>query len=325
VKSSHFMKQLLLLSVGILLCYGLYKFTKITIDEMLQRLFALPYHYISAFVVLNFIYHYVRSQRWGYLSRLMYPSLSFSRGFYICHQLMSLGTLFLSASGSGVLLRMIAQKIEGGVSLKGVAAILVLESLLSLMILALMTTGIIAYYAGNLGMSSAFLISLVTCISAMTFMVLWHKQLIDHLASLCRHFAALSGRLRLLIHAGSRDGQSAIHRADFLNLSLLSIVIYFIPPIYYYTFILALDINISLLQLVVIFPLVYLAGYLSFTPFGIGVREVGNAGALLALGVPNDEALLFAVAIRVFGDMSNIGLALSGYLIWLKLRNWQSG
>ena len=94
----------------------------------------------------------------------------------------------------------------------------------------------------------------------------------------------------------------------------LAVLIYVTPPIYYFFLSSALNIDLELGKIFLVFPVVYVSSILSFTPAGIGIKEAGNSGALMILGVPAPEAVIFSLAIRAFGDGAQLILSAIAYL-----------
>ncbi len=76
-------------------------------------------------------------------------------------------------------------------------------------------------------------------------------------------------------------------------------------------------IQFSFLQGFFFIPFIQLVSMLNLTPGGLGLVEMGSYGALLAMGVPESQIMIFVIGQRFLASFFTIGLALVNHLIFL--------
>jgi uncharacterized protein (TIRG00374 family) len=96
-----------------------------------------------------------------------------------------------------------------------------------------------------------------------------------------------------------------------------SLVKYFLLALRFYFTGLAFGVKFSFLQGFFFIPFIQLVSMLNLTPGGLGLVEMGSYGALMAMGVPESETMVFVIGQRVLASSFTIGLALINHLIFL--------
>ena len=90
----------------------------------------------------------------------------------------------------------------------------------------------------------------------------------------------------------------------------------------------AFGIQFSFLQGFFFIPFIQLVSILNLTPGGLGLVEMGSYGALLAMGVPESQIMVFVIGQRFLASFFTIGLALVNHLVFLagvRLREGEAG
>ncbi len=89
----------------------------------------------------------------------------------------------------------------------------------------------------------------------------------------------------------------------------------------------ALGVPFSFVQSFFFIPFIQLSGFVSFTPGGLGVVEAGTYGALLLMGIPKSQILLFVFGQRILLMLTLLCLFLLSHLFYifqLKMRREES-
>lgn len=79
------------------------------------------------------------------------------------------------------------------------------------------------------------------------------------------------------------------------------------------TLVLALDLEMSPLLFVLLFPIAHIVGNASFI---IGIADLNVVGVFILFGVTLDDAILFAIATRLFQTAISFTLSVGAYLLY---------
>ena len=81
--------------------------------------------------------------------------------------------------------------------------------------------------------------------------------------------------------------------------------------------------QVSRAEALAVFSIVGLLSVLPVTPGGVGLVEVGLAGALVAAGAPDAEAVAAALAFRAMSFLLPVPLGAVAYLVWRRTARWK--
>jgi len=94
---------------------------------------------------------------------------------------------------------------------------------------------------------------------------------------------------------------------NFIKYIFLSLRFYFIGQ--------ALGIQFPLVESFLFLPLIQLSGLVNVTPAGLGVVEMGTYGALLLMGIPRSQILIFVIGQRVLLSLMLLSLLVLNHFI----------
>ncbi len=85
----------------------------------------------------------------------------------------------------------------------------------------------------------------------------------------------------------------------------------------------ALGVPFSLIQGFFFIPFIQLSGFISITPGGLGVVEAGTYGALLLMGIPKSQILLFVFGQRILLMFTLLCLVVLNHLLYVFQTKWR--
>lgn len=81
--------------------------------------------------------------------------------------------------------------------------------------------------------------------------------------------------------------------------------------------------EVGWIEILAVFAVTRLVSAVPLTPGGVGLVELGLAGALIALGGPDPEVVAGVLVFRVFTFFLPIPLGLAAYVVWKRERTWR--
>ena len=311
-------KKVLFLFLGILIFGTIYHYSDVQLSSILDRLEIIAVAPFLVFLGFFILFHLLRSALWRQVSLLFCPEIRFPRFFFALYQLLSLGGFVVASSAAGFSIKVAALAKVARVGLRLGTAICGIETMLLVILLGLMTPVSILFVFYPDKQVFLYALALLLFVLFITLGIvrvrLPRHQIFRRLTRAARHLTHYA-----LAQILSVDASEVSVRFKQLRgaptMFTLAVLIYVTPPIYYFFLSSALNIDLELGKIFLVFPVVYVSSILSFTPAGIGIKEAGNSGALMILGVPAPEAVIFSLAIRAFGDGAQLILSAIAYLL----------
>ncbi len=112
-------------------------------------------------------------------------------------------------------------------------------------------------------------------------------------------------------------GQSSFQEESIHQLIGWSFLKYFLIALRFYFTGQTFGVQFSFLQAFFFIPFIQVVAVLNLTPGGLGLVELGSYGALMAMGVPESQIMIFVIGQRVLASFFTIGLALANHLIFI--------
>ena len=274
----------------------------------------------SAMFALKAIVFLSRSICWKILVKTLTPDqgIKFKSGFFFLHTTLAIFINAFSGFLGTIVSRPVALKLEYKVPLTVGAVSISLDIFLSTIITGLFCLPGVCYLLQLISLNVA-LLSNIGIIFALFFLVrVQHSLVISAVSRIVKLVYLLASKVpilhkRLTEHPQTVPALARIPRQEFRDLLLFSVVAHYAQVFLALTLVLALDLEMSPLLIVLMFPIAHIVANASFI---VGIADLSVIGVFTLFGVTLDDSILFVIATRLFQTAISFTLTAGAYLFY---------
>ena len=309
------------LLLGVLMMVAIFSFTRISLSNF-RDIFSVITGWDILFLFVLYSFHIgFAAARWKMLILGNQKKVSHNRGLFIYN--ITLGQLakylpVSSVASAGA--KLAGLKLDGNVRYERTLRSVLLEWIFNMAVLGVLSTVAIAASSFDVSELCIFFLAASLFLLAGGLLVFFFNPLSSLFSTalvftvrLFRKGALVS---RILEAMSDEIGDERISRQGIVVMYLFTCAFYAFAIVRLWAMALLFG-DISLVQIMIVFPVMMGISLVAFTPGGLGVMEVGWTGAMIFLGMSQEDALAFALLKRVMDDPSMCVLVIGSKLTML--------
>jgi len=321
------MQHILSFAVGILIIVGLMLFFDVGIDAVITSFSMLNSLHLVAFLLIFLIQIVALSQRWKIVVKCLKHPIDWPRGYFLLTTAtgLLLSTLLPSSVGSPSY-RILSLKLDHKIPVGDATFSVTFDSVFGVAISLIFLIPALLTLFGLIPSTHALLILLAFLPVLITLSIIHRGAILESTA--CA-FGRLITWTKKINFVGSRLNSLDLRFGNVVDVTpnrllylwAYGLAAYFSICLGSWIVLVALEIEVDVIDYLVLFPLVTSAVLIAITPGGIGIQDAVWVGILTILGVDGATATEYAIVRRILYEIFLVGLGSIAFVATRRLLN----
>ncbi len=313
--------NLLFLGIGLFIFIMVLRLSGESITVLLKKIFQQDCSYLIAILFITIAIFWALSKRWAAIISL-YTDISTIPRSYIFYNT-SLGVFmssFFSIFGY-VGMKSLSLKVDHNVSALRTSYAGVVEMITGLIVLLSMLLPSVFFVFKLISQQTALVLTAIFLAGLAVGFRVYYSTMIRLLLTPVFSVMKMLSRIRLLkdrIKPELFDPQTfyQIDRKIASRLLLYTLIGYFCVLANCYVYFWALEIDVSFLQFLLVYPIGYFIASMGITPGNLGIADAGWYGVVSLVGVSGDQAAQYVLAQRIFNVAAYFVITVGSYTFY---------